>query len=259
MRQLAQSAIRLSLSVALALTCSLGATAQNSSDPDGTPHNAPLEKVTWHNPDAKVKLVLVGDSTVQDSSGWGPGFEALLRPDIECLNLAKGGRSSKSFRVEGRWAQALSLKPDYIILGFSHNDIHRDKPERYTTVDEFRANIKRFVDEAKAAGIKPILMTSLGIRRWDKEGHFEDTAALIPYEQATRDVAAEENIPLIDIVKLTTAFYISKGKAAIDTDSPLRNGKIDNSHLNHQGAMEIGALIAQETKTDVPALAPYIK
>jgi lysophospholipase L1-like esterase len=95
-------------------------------------------------------------------------------------------------------------------------------------------------------------------RRWSATQEFQDTTVLLPYEQATRDVAKEENVPLVDLIKVTTAFYIQKGKAGIDADSPLRNGKIDNSHLNHQGAMEVGALVAQETKVDVPALAPYI-
>jgi pectinesterase len=45
----------------------------------------------------KIKIVLVGDSTVHDKSGWGPGFAKLLRPEAACVNLAQGGRSSKSF------------------------------------------------------------------------------------------------------------------------------------------------------------------
>jgi lysophospholipase L1-like esterase len=235
------------------------AASQTPLDPDGTPHNAKLDQVMWQVPSAKMKLVLVGDSTVQDSSGWGPGFEAMLKPGIECINLARGGRSSKSYREEGRWAQAISLKPTYIILGFSHNDIHKDKPERYASLEDFRANIKRFVDEAKAAGIKPVLMTSMAERKWDKDGKFEDTAVLMPYEQATRDVAKEEGVPLLDLSKATTDFYIQKGEKAIDADSPLKNGKIDNSHLNHQGAIEVGQLVAEQAKATVPELAPYIQ
>src|SRR5438477_12971045 len=56
---------------------------------------APSTQPTTHR--AKVRIVLVGDSTVQPSSGWGNGFAARLTGDIECLNLARGGRSSKSF------------------------------------------------------------------------------------------------------------------------------------------------------------------
>ena len=45
-----------------------------------------------------IKNVLVGDSTVNDEGGWGPGFRASFGPPVECINLARNGRSSKSFR-----------------------------------------------------------------------------------------------------------------------------------------------------------------
>ena len=45
-----------------------------------------------------IKIVLVGDSTVNDEGGWGPGFRASFGPPVECINLARNGRSSKSFR-----------------------------------------------------------------------------------------------------------------------------------------------------------------
>jgi lysophospholipase L1-like esterase len=225
-----------------------------------TSSSAPLAPVAWHDPSAKMKLILVGDSTVQGGSGWGPGFELKLKPGIECLNLAKGGRSSKSYRDEGRWAQALALKPTYIILGFSHNDILKGKPERYTTLEEFRANIKRYVDEAKAAGIKIVLMTSLADRKWAADGTFEDSPTLLSYEEATRSVAKEEDVPLIDITKLSTLFYKQKGQKDIDADSAImKDGKIDFTHLNRQGGLEFGQYVANLTKTTVPDLAPYIE
>src|SRR4029078_12480277 len=59
-----------------------------------------------------IKIVLVGDSTVQPSSVWGPGFEKMLRPEAKSINWAKGGRSSKSFIDEGWWEKALAEKPD---------------------------------------------------------------------------------------------------------------------------------------------------
>src|ERR1043166_9508 len=69
-----------------------------------------------------LRIVLVGDSTVNDEGGWGPGFTATLGVKAEVLNLAKNGRSSKSFRDEGLWAPALAAKADYILIQFGHND-----------------------------------------------------------------------------------------------------------------------------------------
>ena len=57
---------------------------------------------------AKIRIVLAGDSTVTDKAGWGPGFARLLTADVECINLSRGGRSSKSFIDEGAWKQCLA-------------------------------------------------------------------------------------------------------------------------------------------------------
>ena len=69
-----------------------------------------------------LKIVLVGDSTVNDEGGWGPGFRASFGPGVEVVNLALNGRSSKSFRDEGHWAPVLAAKPDYILIQFGHNN-----------------------------------------------------------------------------------------------------------------------------------------
>ena len=72
---------------------------------------------------AKIRIVLVGDSTVTDESGWGRGFREFVSPAVDVVNTAAGGRSSKSFIDEGRWAAALksSVAPETTrpILGSS--------------------------------------------------------------------------------------------------------------------------------------------
>jgi lysophospholipase L1-like esterase len=50
----------------------------------------------------KIRIVLVGDSTVNDGGGWGFGFKQFLTGDVECINTAANGRSSKSFIAEGK-------------------------------------------------------------------------------------------------------------------------------------------------------------
>src|SRR5213078_4638557 len=81
---------------------------------------------------APQKIVLVGDSTVNDEGGWGPGFREFLGSKAEVTNLAKNGRSSKSFRDEGLWASALAAKPNYILIQFGHNDGPGKGPDRET-------------------------------------------------------------------------------------------------------------------------------
>src|ERR1051325_5932489 len=52
-----------------------------------------------------IRIILVGDSTMALGSGYGPGFCAAVVPQVTCVNMAKGGRSTKSYREEGSWAQ----------------------------------------------------------------------------------------------------------------------------------------------------------
>ena len=109
---------------------------------------APSTQPSTHR--AKIRIALVGDSTVQPSSGWGNGFTAQLTGDIECLNFARGGRSSKSFINEGHWKEALDSKPDYILIQFGHNDQPGKGPERETDPKTtYRQFMSQYVDEAR--------------------------------------------------------------------------------------------------------------
>ena len=77
-----------------------------------------------------VHIVLVGDSTVTEGSGWGLGFRQLAGPAVTITNTAQNGRSSKSFRDEGHWGKALALKGDYYLIQFGHNDQPGKGPSR---------------------------------------------------------------------------------------------------------------------------------
>ena len=79
-----------------------------------------------------IRIVLVGDSTVTDDSGWGSGFKQLVTADVEVINTAANGRSSKSFIDEGRWTEALAKRGQYYLIQFGHNDEPGKGPERET-------------------------------------------------------------------------------------------------------------------------------
>src|SRR5207248_29718 len=146
-----------------------------------------------------VKIVLVGDSTVNDEGGWGTGFRASFGPQVVVVNLALNGRSSKSFRDEGHWAKAIAEKPQYVLIQFGHNDIAGKGPERETDpATTYRANLERYIEEARAIGAKPVLVTSIVRRLFDADGKFRPDT-LVPYAEATRQVAREKNVPLVDL------------------------------------------------------------
>src|SRR5687767_2797294 len=79
-----------------------------------------------------IHIVLVGDSTVTEGSGWGLGFREVLAVGARVTNTAQNGRSSKSFRDEGHWAAALAARGHYYLIQFGHNDQPGKGPERET-------------------------------------------------------------------------------------------------------------------------------
>ena len=80
----------------------------------------------------RVRIVMVGDSTVTDEVGWGLGFKQHVQDSADCINLAWNGRSSKSFIAEGLWERALAARADYILIEFGHNDMPGKGPDRET-------------------------------------------------------------------------------------------------------------------------------
>lgn len=206
-----------------------------------------------------LRIVLVGDSTVTDNAGWGTGFKAMLKPDVECINTAKGGRSSKSFRDEGWWDKAVAEKADYMLIQFGHNDQPGKGPERETDPKTtFPENLKRYVEEARAAGMKPILVTSLTRRKFGEDGKIKSD--LSDYVEATKKAAAEAKVPLLDLNALSLEYCNKLGDEGCRKISPLdKEGKVDRTHLNKEGSIEIGKIVAQELAKIVPEVAPGIK
>jgi len=147
--------------------------------------------------------VLVGDSTTAVQGGWGGSFCAEhVTSFAACVNLARGGRSSGSYIAEGSWEIALAemrttgFVNTWVLIQFGHND-QPGKPGRSTDLaTEFPANLRRYVTEARAAGAKPVLVTPL-TRRMFKNGVLEDTLA--PWAETARRIAAEMNVPLVDL------------------------------------------------------------
>ena len=124
-----------------------------------------------------IRIVLAGDSTVTDDSGWGAGFKRLATDKVEVINTAANGRSSKSFIDEGRWAEALAKRGHYYLIQFGHNDEPGKGPERETDpTTTYRANMARYVDDVRAIGATPILVTSLDSPSVQGRRHDSDDA-----------------------------------------------------------------------------------
>ena len=155
------------------------------------------------------KIILVGDSTMAPHSGWGGAFCAQhVKSSVACLNAGRGGRSTRSYRQEGSWDIALAeakvpgYRGTWVLIQFAHND-QSSKSERWTDeTTEFPANLRRFVEEVRAAGATPVLVTPL-TRREFKGGKLRNTLA--SWSDQIRGVAKAMDVPLVDLNAFSAA------------------------------------------------------
>jgi lysophospholipase L1-like esterase len=209
-------------------------------------------------PPKKISIVLVGDSTVNDGGGWGFGFKQFLADNVACTNLAANGRSSKSSRDEGRWQKAIDLKGDYYLIQFGHNDEPGKGPERETDpATTYPQNLERYIDEVRAIGGKPILVTSLTRRIFDEAGNLKPS--LEPYAEATKKVAAARQVPLVDLHDRSRELCRRLGVEGTSRfNGAGKDGKPDTTHLHGEGRVVFARLVVEELRQASPELAPYL-
>lgn len=207
-----------------------------------------------------IRIVLVSDSTVNHASGWGSGFCDDLVGHVECFNMSKNGRSSKSYIEEGWWQRALDLKPTYILIHFAANDSSKLADRMTDPKTTYRDYLRQYVKEARAAGVKPILVTPMPLRNYDKTtGKFIHGFA--DYADAVRAIGAETNTPVIDLNTRCDAYFDTLTQAQadeLDHYYPTRPDIKDRTHMNGKGSELIGGFVAQGLITAVPELTKYV-
>lgn len=210
---------------------------------------------------AKIRIVLVGDSTVTDNAGWGAGFAKLLNDKAECLNHAKGGASSKNYYTGGLWKRALATKPAYVLIQFGHNDQPGKGPQRETDpATTYRDQLRTYVEEARAAGAKPILVTSMVRRIFSADSKINSNLA--PYADAVKAVAAELKVPVVDLHARSKELVEKLGPEKaneLGPKHPTLEGKFDGTHLNEKGAAAIAPLVANELRQALPELKAFFR
>ncbi|MGV3662969.1 MAG: rhamnogalacturonan acetylesterase [Prosthecobacter sp.] len=211
-------------------------------------------------PMAKKIVALAGDSTVTDAAGWGAAFAKLLNPaTAECKNFAGGGQSTKSFRDSKKWQQVLDAKPNVVLIQFGHNDMPGKGPHRETDpATTYPENLGRYIDEARAIGAEPIIVTSL-TRRLFLEGKIR--GELKPYAEAAIKVATEKKVPLVDLFARSVALHEKMGEKESDSFNPpgKKKDNSDRTHLNAHGAQVVAGIIAEELRKVAPEVAKLLK
>jgi lysophospholipase L1-like esterase len=226
-----------------------------------------------------VKVYLIGDSTVADYSlekdfetkrypvtGWGQVFQPFLKTsNLKNLNFiikadsalvddrAKGGRSTRTFFEEGRWAEVYKSlqKNDLVMMQFGHNDGAVEKPGRYVNIDGYKEYLRLFVDQTREKGAIPVLLTPVARNYPWKDGKLSNVHG--EYPEAVKAVAIEKQVLFIDLNQLSMDAFAAKGQDYVSSHFFMNlpagkyvaypDGQKDNTHFQPEGATEVARLI----------------
>jgi len=196
---------------------------------------------------------LMGDSTMAPKNleggnperGWGMMFPNFLDKNVEVINYAQNGRSTKSFIDLGLWDKVkANLKPgDYVFIQFGHNDAKESDPARYAApFGAYQDNLRMYIKTIREAGANPVLLTPV-TRRWFKEGGL-DLNCHTDYPAAMKQVAEETGTPLLDMLKSTQDWLSSIGDEASRPYYMIMY-KDDNTHTTARGARKLASLTCE--------------
>lgn len=236
------------------------------------------------------KIILLSDSTVQSyekyyypQTGWGQVFYECFRgsgdaeerpcdtcsypqsrdyilPDIIIENRAIGGRSSRSFIEEGKLEEAEKVidSGDYVMVQFGHNDATIQRPQRYVAACDFHSYIQKYIDVCREKGAVCILVTPVARRNCDDTDVFK--ISFDEYRQVMMKMAAEQDIPLLDLGKASTDYLNTLGNTKSrrlylhtekgQYEGAYADGVEDNTHLSITGARIYAKMVAEMIKKD---------
>ncbi len=201
---------------------------------------------------AGEKIAFMGDSITQAGAGKG-GYvtlvmDALNKEGLNVTSIPAGKAGNRSPDMLARLEESvISKKPDWMVLSCGVNDVWHftlklgNRTFQGVPLDDYKRNIRSIIDQAQAANIKVLILTSTMI---GEDPEKETNKQLIPYNSFLREISAEKKLPLADLDKdMHEALKMlpdEAGKAKMFGDpSYQRNIKnkltSDGCHMNPQG------------------------
>lgn len=237
-------------------------------------------------------VFVIGDSTARNNTdlGWGDHFAPLVDTSrINVANRAIAGRSARSYITEGHWAKVLDeIKPgDFVLFQLGHNDSGdlggpkprgdlkgignetEDVPQiagplagQVETVHTYGWYIRKMIDEARAKGASPILLTLTVRNIWkpcsdgklNSPGGHPCIERDMGYTSFLRQLASEEHVPLIDMSDLAANRFETLGPAKTALLFPK-----DHTHTSPEGAELNARAVAEALRQAHSPLAAYLK
>ena len=223
----------------------------------------------------KTKVCLIGDSTIANKeikaypeTGWGMPFSYFFDSTITVDNRAKNGRSTHTFISENLWQPVVNeLKEgDYVFIQFGHNDESKEKTDRYTAPEDFKANLVRFVIESRNKKAIPVLISPVSRRYFDSLGNIKETHKI--YSNLVEEVAKKYHVPFIDLDAQSRVLFQKFGPVTskllfmqleVGEHPNYPEGRNDNTHFNELGARLIAEIVLADIKKLDIGLANHIR
>jgi len=204
-------------------------------------------------------IYVAGDSTVcdwdpatynpfapngTDVSGWAQELSQYMGPGIAVANYADSGETASSFY--GKFyppVKAAMKQGDYLLVQFGHNDM-----KSTTDSANYSANLLRYVTDAKAKNVTPVLITPVARSSATAADH-----GFNGLDQTMITLAKAQNVAYIDLTTLALTYY---GTLSSSAKSALF---VDGTHFHEPGATQIANLVAQAMKGLGVGLEAYVK
>jgi parallel beta-helix repeat protein len=209
--------------------------------------------------DSGAKIFIIGDSTVHNHDyplksgeylelGWGDQLQKYMVEPDNLFNEARSGSSSKSYKISypkrHDWQETKELISSanlndgaYLFIQFGHNDVGtkegvHTKAGRYNS---FYNNLKEYIDEARALGVTPVLITP--VQRQHKGNHH------IPqYVDTIKILAKDEQVLLLDLSKKS---FDEFNKYNSTEEIHQKFGYDDHTHFNPEGAKIVASWVKE--------------
>ncbi len=226
-------------------------------------------------------LFIIGDSTVRNHTpgqlGWGDPVADWFDPTKNTIvNRAIGGRSSRSFLTEGRWANVLAeLKPgDFVLMQFGHNDngpldtgraraslkgagpeqivITNQTSGKIETVHTYGWYLRKYIADTKSKGATPIVLSLVPRKIW-KNGKI--VRGRNDYVKWAAEAARAEGADFVDLNDIVARRYEQLGPAKVE-----QLFADEHTHTNAEGARLNAECVVEGLRAlrDCPLLA-YLK
>lgn len=185
-------------------------------------------------------------------AGWGQFLQDFLTSWHEVRNYARDAMTARGYFNE-RFISLLNLLDpgDVVMFDFGRVEQRIDNPKRYHGAREFKEFLHFYVQGVRGEGAVPVLVTQEERCAFDVTGQVVNT--LDEYPQLVREVAAEADVPLVDLHALTTRWLQELGPRYarryfhwVDPGEHPNHpeGIIDASHFNELGARVVARMVA---------------